>query len=206
MVQLVVLGGPPTTAGEAFSVLQKNKIVGLLRLDLLTVLVMPLYYLLFFGLFAALRRVDAALATLSTVLGCAGVTLVLATPTALPMLALSEKHAAATSEPVRAQLQAAGEAILAADIWHGTGAIVGGILLLCGSLLVSAVMLRSRIFSRTIAYIGLVTFALDLAHTVAGHFVPAAGVVFMALAGPLYLIWFPLAGRRLLQIGVQRAC
>jgi hypothetical protein len=39
------------------------------------------------------------------------------------MIPLSQKYSAATTEVTRSQLLAAGEAILAADIWHGTGAI-----------------------------------------------------------------------------------
>jgi len=54
MVQLVVFGGQPTTAAEAFSLLQSNRVLGLLRLDLPTVLALPLYYVVFLGLFSAL--------------------------------------------------------------------------------------------------------------------------------------------------------
>lgn len=201
LVQFVAMGGPPTTAAEAFSLLQNNRIVGLLRLDLPTVLAVPLYYFVFLGLFAALRRPDCAYVTLSTALAFVGVTLFLAMPSSLSMIPLSEKYAAAKTEAARAQFEAAGEAILATDIWHGTGAFVGGILMQSAAVLVSAVMLRSNVFSRTIAYVGILTHGLDLAHIVLGVLLPAVGVVLMAVAGPLYLIWFPLVGRRLLQLG-----
>lgn len=200
IVQLLVLGGQPATAAEAFSLLQHHRVVGLLRLDLPTVVALPLYYFLFLGLFAALRRADRANAILSTSLAFVGVTLVLATPTALSMIPLSEKYAAATTEAARMQLQAAGETILATDMWHGTGAILGGILLQSGAVLISVVMLRSTVFGRTTAYVGILTHGLDLAHIVLGLFLPVAGVVLMALAGPLYLVWLPLIGRRLLQL------
>jgi hypothetical protein len=42
MVQLFVLGGQPATATEAFNLLHENKVIGLLRLDLPTVLAVPL--------------------------------------------------------------------------------------------------------------------------------------------------------------------
>jgi hypothetical protein len=203
MVQILVLGGQPTSAAEAFRLLEDNRVVGLLRLDLPTTLAMPLYYLVFLGLFAALRRPERAYATLSTALSFAGVTLVLATPTALSMIPLSDRYAAATTEASRNQLLAAGEALLAADIWHGTGAILGAVLLQSGAVLISAVMLRGEVFSRTIAYVGLLTHGCDLAHIVLGLFLPAAGAVLMAVAGPLYLVWFPLIGRRLLQLALD---
>ncbi len=204
MVQLVVLGAQPATAAETFSLLRDHRIVGLLRLDLPTVFAMPLYYLLFLGLFAALRRTDRANAMLSTALAFVGVTLVLATPTPLSMLSLSEKYAAATTDATRIQLLSAGEALLASDIWHGTGAIMGGILLQSGALLISVVMLRGGVFSRTTAYVGIVMHGLDLAHIVFGLFLPVAGVVFLAIAGPVYPIWLFLVGRRLLQLAAAR--
>lgn len=200
IVQLIVLGGPPATAAEAFRLLQSNKMVGLLRLDLPTIVAMPLYYLVFLGLFATLKRTDRANAILSTSLAFVGVTLLLATPTALSMISLSQKYAAATTEASRTQFLAAGEAILATDIWHGTGAIMGGILVQSGAVLISVVMLRSSVFSRTTAYLGILMHGLDLAHIVFGLFLPGTGIVLLAISGPLYPIWFFLVGRRLLQL------
>jgi len=200
IVQMLVLGGPPTSAAEAFTLLQHNKALGLLRLDLPTVVVMPLYYLLFLGLFVALRRMNPAIALLSTALVFVGVTLLLATPTALSMIPLSEKFAAATSDTARMQFLTAGEALMASDIWHGTGAILGGALLQCGAVLICSVMLRGGIFGKKTAWLGIVMHSLDLAHIVCGLFVPAAGIILMATAGPLYPIWLFLVGRRLLQL------
>jgi hypothetical protein len=77
---------------------------------------------------------------------------------------------------------------------------MGGILVQSGAVLISVVMLRSSVFGRTTAYVGILTHGLDLAHIVFGLFLPLAGVVLMAIAGPLYLLWFPLVGRRLLQL------
>jgi hypothetical protein len=128
-------------------------------------------------------------AVIATCLAFVGVTLLLATPTALSMILLSEKYAAATTEAMRMQIEAAGEAIMAADIWHGTGAV-----------LICVVMLRGRAFGRTIAYMGIVMHGLDLGHILCGLFLPAAGFVLMAVAGPLYPVWFLLVGRRLLRL------
>jgi hypothetical protein len=200
VAQFLVLGGPPATAAEAFHLLENNRIVGVLRLDLPTVVAMPLYYFLFLALFAALRRADRSNAILATALGFAGVTLLLATPTALPMISLSEKYAAATTEATRTQLLAAGEAILATDIWHGTGAILGGILVPGSAVLISMVMLRSSVFGKKTAYLGILMHGLDCAHMVLGLFLPSTGVVLLAIAGPFYPIWFFLVGRRLLQL------
>jgi hypothetical protein len=197
LVQLALLGGEPATANEAFTLLHNNRILGLVRLDLPTALALPFYYILLLGLFGALKRTGAVFSMVSTALSFVGVTLIIAAPGALSMLALSDKYSAATTDLARSQLQAAGEAILAADMWHGTAAFVGGLLLQCGTLLVSVVMLRSNVFSKTTAIVGIVAHGLDLVHIL----LPGVGVALMAVAGPLYLIWFPMVGLRLLQLG-----
>jgi len=204
MVQMVVLGGQPASADQAFDLLQHHRAVGLLRLDLPTIAVLPLYYLLFLGLYAALRQTNHAQALLSMVLVFAGLTLVLATPTALSMIPLSDKYAAATSDAARTQLLATGEAIMAADIWHSTAAILGGVLLQCGAVLICVVMLRGSVFGKATAWLGIVMHALDGAHIVGGLFLPVSGIILMAIAGPLYPIWLFLVGRRLLQLAARK--
>ena len=201
MIVLIILGGQPSTAEESFTLLQNNRAVGLLRLDLLAVIVMPLYYLLFTGIYVALRRTNGAYTALATVLAFIGVTLFLATPSVFSMVYLSDQYVAATTEAQKSLFLAAGEAIIASDMWHGTGAIIGGILLQSAGVLISVVMLQSKVFSKVIAYVGILTHGLDLAHILIGFFAPGVGVILMAIAGPLYLIWFPLVGRRLFQLG-----
>ena len=195
MLLVVILGGQPKTAQEGFTMLQNNHLVGFLRLDGLTILIIPLYYLLFFGLYTVLKNTSGSYAGLASLLVFAGVTLFLATPSVFSWFALSDKFAAATGTADKTQFLAAGEAILAADMWHGSGAILGGIFIQIGALLISLVMLRSSAFAKLTAYLGIVMHSLDLAHILIGLFFPAGGVILMAIAGPLYLVWFPLLAR-----------
>jgi hypothetical protein len=116
------------------------------------------------------------------------------------MIPLSDKFAAATSDSARNQLLATGEALLASDIWHSTSAILGGVLLQCGAVLISVVMLRGSVFSKTTAWLGIVIHGLDLAHIVGWLLLPAAGFVLLSIAGPLYPVWFILVGLRLLRL------
>lgn len=195
MVILITIGGQPETAQEGFTMLQNNRLAGLLRLDVLMILIMPLYYPVFLGLYTTLKKVQIAYTALAVVLVFAGLTLALATPSVFSWLALSDKFAAATSEAQKTLLLAAGEAILASDMWHGSGAITGGILLQTGALLMSVVMVQSQSFGKATAYVGIVTHGLDLLHILVSFFVPQAGFMMMAIAGPLYLVWFPLLAR-----------
>jgi len=201
MASLIVIGGQPKSALEGFAMLQENRLTGILRLDVLTVFIMPFYYLLFLGLYIALKKSNPLIAIISLVFGIAGVTLFLATPSVFSWLALSDKYAASSSEAERTLLLAAGEAILASDMWHGTGALMGGILMQTATTLISITMLKSAAFGKSTAYVGIVTHGLDLLHLLVGLLIPAGGVILMMIAGPLYLIWFPLLARDFFRLG-----
>jgi hypothetical protein len=122
MLQLLVLGGQPATAAEVFNLLHNNQIVGLLRLDLPTILAPPLYYVFSLGLFAALRQAEGAIATLSTSLAFVGV---------IPSSSLRQRlsRCSRSVESLQPPLPTPPERnslprehpILATDIWHGTG-------------------------------------------------------------------------------------
>jgi len=200
MLLLIFLGGYPATIEECYKILIKSKFLGLLRLDILTVLVMPLYYLFFYSLFTALKRSNNALASISIILIFAGLTLFLSSPSAFSLLHLSDKYADAISQEQKNHLLAAGEAILAADIWHGTPAVLGGLLMQAGALIISFLMLQSKIFTRLTAFTGIFVYGLDLLHIIFSFFLPTVSFIMMAIAGPIYLLWFPLVGLRLMKL------
>jgi hypothetical protein len=200
---MTIIGGPPDYVEQCFTMLQENRLQGLLRLDILTVFIVPFYYLLFFSLFIALKKTDYGLISVATILVFAGATLFLSMPSVFSYLNLSNKYAAATSDFQKNQLLAAGESIWASDTWHGTGAIIGGILLQTGALLFSITMLKTTIFNRLTALIGIVMYGLDLLHIIIGLIVPPVGNILMFIAGPIYLLWFPLVGFRLFKLRRQ---
>jgi hypothetical protein len=202
MVVVLTLGGEPTTPNEYFTLLAENRLVGLLRMDLASIATIVLYYFVFFGLYAALRRTHAPLAALATALAFVGATLWFAAHSALSMVHLSDRYAAATSDAERARLAAAAEAVLASDVWHTTGALVGGVLLMGGAILISVAMLRSGLFGKVAAWSGILANGVDLLHVLLNLVRPGSpGDILMAVAGPAYLVWFILLGRRLLQLG-----
>jgi hypothetical protein len=197
---MVILGPPPESIEECFNMLQENRTKGLLRLDILTAFVIPLYYILFYSLYIALKETDKALMSISTIFVFAGVTLFLATPSVFSYLHLSDEFAKATTETEKDQLIAAGQAILASDMWHGTGAKVGGMLTQIGALIISIIMLKGTVFNKLTAYTGIITHGIDLAHILIGFFLPVVGTILMSIAGPLYLLWFPLVGVRFFRL------
>jgi len=200
MAVILSLGGEPTTAGEAYDLLTNDRLTGLLRLDFASMLSMALFYVTFFGLYAALRHRNAAYATLATALAFVGLTLWLSVHSAFSMVHLADRYAAATSEAERTILLAAGEGVLASNMWHSSAAVIAGIFVLGAAVLISVVMLGSGRFSRWTAWTGIVAWSVDLTRVAINVFVPGSpGDVLMAVAGPLYPVWFVLLGRDLLR-------
>jgi hypothetical protein len=201
IIIFMVLSQMPETALEAFNALQENRIIGLLRLDALTLLTVPLYYLIYLCIYQGIKKDNKAFASLGVLLAFAGITLFLATPSAFSLVSLSDKYAAATTATQKEQILTVGEALMASDMWHSSGAMIGGYLMLIAALIVSVVMLKSENFSRATAIVGIVTYGLDLIHKLVSIFAPNIGIFFMMVAGPLYLVWFPLLARDLFRLG-----
>ncbi|KPK83706.1 MAG: hypothetical protein AMS27_12030 [Bacteroides sp. SM23_62_1] len=201
MLLLITIGGQPSTIEECFSLLQNNRFIGLLRLDILTFFIVPFYYLLFLGFWVSLRKIHIAYTTLATVIAFAGITLFLSDFSIFQLISVSDKYGNATTEAQKLQLLSAGEMILHSGLWTSSGIILGGILLQIAFVLISIVMLWSNVFSKLTGYVGIATHGLDLMHILIAFFLPKLGVILMVIAGPLYLLWFPLVGFRLLRLG-----
>ncbi len=201
MVVVFGMGGEPATVEQYFDLLSHHRLMGLIRMDFASVLNVGLYPLTVFGLYAALKRTRPASIALALILVCLGTVLWLGSHSAFSMISLSDQYAAAATEAERSGLLAAGRAIIAADMWHTTGAFMSGVFLQGATTWVSILMLRGGIFSRTTAWVGLLVHGLDLAHVLLMPFLPLVGPWPMIVAGPLYPLWFFLVGRRLFQLG-----
>jgi hypothetical protein len=189
---VALIGGPPQSVEECFTMLKENRTYGLLRLDILTMFVMPLYFILFYALYQSLKAISNTLAILSTVFIFAGVTIFLSAPSVFSYVRLSDGYWLAKTELVRSQFLGGAEAILASDIWNGTGARISGLLVQTGAVVLSVLMLHSASFTKFTAWTGILTHGLDLLHIVVAFFLPALANGIMGVAGVLYLLWFPL--------------
>ena len=188
-----------------FTLLQNNRLLGLSYLNLFDMVDYALVGLMFLALYLALRRANKSYMAIATSLGLIGITVYFASNTALSMLSLSSQYAAATTDAQRSMFLAAGQALLAINnpgaIYQGTGIYMSFLLLALTGLMISAVMLRSNIFSRVTAYVGILASALDLAYCITFAFMPAITVYLLSAAGLLLMIWHILIGLRLLQLG-----
>lgn len=200
VIILGALGESPTTAEAYFAVLQQNKLVGLLQTEVYLLVLVGLYLLLFPGLYLALRPVHRPYALLSALFTFVAVTCLFASHPGFSLLHLSERYAAATSPAARAQLLAAGEALIAANGWNSSAGYMSGLLLQGAGVIISIVMLRSRDFSKVTAYSGLLANAIDLVQHLLHPFAPELAAAILPFSGPFYLVWFPMLGWELLRL------
>jgi hypothetical protein len=203
---------PPVTVSNWFALLQSNRLLGLAFLNIFDLVNYALVGLMFLALYAVLRRANRSYMAIATTLGFVGIAVYFASNTALSMLSLSDQYAAATTEAQRTMLLAAGQAMLAINRFSSPGAHPGAggylslLLIAVAGMITSVVMLRSAVFNRAIAYVGILASAFDLAYCITFAFVPTVdsellAVCFIPAAGLLLMIWHILIGRRLYQLG-----
>jgi hypothetical protein len=198
---LSIVGAESSTAAEYFDALQTNRLVGILRLDLPTLLMLCLFYITAFGIFAGLRESHSSYAALGGALMYIGTTLGLANHSAFSMIRLADLYAAANTAAQSDQLLTIGEAVIAADMWHSTAGFLAGIFLQGSLVFLSTLMLRSTKFSKWTANTGILANGFDLIHVFVALFAPVLGTILLYISGPFYLAWFALLGQDLIKLG-----
>jgi len=205
MIVAFGVGGEPESAGQFFDWMARDRFTAVLRLDFASLVSMVFYYFTIFGVYAALRRVNGAFILAAMMFSFIGITLWLSSHSALSLLNLSNQYAGTADPELKTRFLTAGDTILASNMWHSSGAFVGGCLLQLSALGISIMMLTTNVFGKLVAVIGVVTHGLDLVHIVVGPFLPTVSAALLAVAGTLYLPWFVLLGLRLLKIGRGKA-
>jgi hypothetical protein len=184
------------TVLDWFTLFQNHWFLGLRNLGLLNLVGAALLAPTILAVYSALQRESEAFSALGTILFLIGVGVYFANNKAFAMLSLSRQYASATSDAQRALFAAAGQATLA------EGESRAGLLLVeFACLVISAVMLRGKTFSKATAYAGILGNALLMAVEIL--FVPVStgvGMVVAACAGISIMTWYLLTGRRLLQL------
>ena len=111
------------------------------------------------------------------------------------MLSLSSQYAAATTEAQRVVVLTAGQAML--ETYTGTAFDIYYVLNTIYLFIVSTIMLRSKLFSKTTAYLGIAAGVLMIVPSSAG----TLGLYFSLASLAPWAIWLVLVGRRLLGLG-----
>lgn len=193
------------TAIDWFQLFQDNWFFGLRNLGLLpNILNLSLSIPIFLALYEAHKHTKKAYAALAVILSFVGTAIYLSNNAAFPMLALSARYEAATTDTQRALLTAAGEAVLARGEDFTPGAFMGFFISEIAMVVMALVMLRGGIFSKATAYAGILGSLLLTIFTIWTTFIPVFFEVAMLLAmigGISSIVWNILTARRLFQLG-----
>jgi hypothetical protein len=145
-VVMGVLGPKPTSAEEYFAIYQNDRLQAFLRGDVLLLILIGLYLGTFPALYVALRRLSPIYTALAALFTMIAVTGTFATESTFSLFHLGGKYIAAT-EIQRAQLIAAGEAIMASDMWNSSVAA-----------LIAAILFRRNIGAEVSLFTGMDQF------------------------------------------------
>ena len=169
--------------------LQKDRLGGLVSLDLFLFVGNLFSIILFLAFYVSLKQVNESYALIALAFGLIGVVLLIPSRPIFELFTLSRLFSTAATEGAKSQYLAAGEALL--TLFNGTNwfmnTLLGGISLLISSIL----MLRSNIYSKPTAYVGIITNAV-----VCGFFIPVVGTLLLFFCLPGYMIWYFLLARR----------
>ena len=187
------------TVVDWFTLFQTHWFLGLRNLGFLNLIGAILLAPTVLAIYSAIRRDNEAYAAFGTTVFFVGLAVYIASSRAFPMLSLSGQYASATTDGQRSLLIAAGQAMLV------EGQSRTGIPLVEFScLVISVVMLRGNVFSKTTAYAGILGNVLLMAvetMLIKLRTLPEWGMVLAVVAGLAMMTWYFLAGRRLLQLG-----
>lgn len=182
------------SAENILLLLHNDPLGGLISLDLFLFVGNLFSLALFLTLYISLRQVDEAVALIALAVGVIGLVLLIPARPILELVHLSQAYIAATSEAEKAQIVGSAATLLA--LFDGIGwymnTLLGGLSLLTSSIL----MLRSRLYSKATAYVGIATNLV-----LCGFVIPPISLLVLFLCLPGYILWYFLLARRFFQLG-----
>ena len=205
----------PSTVSDWFALLQSHRLLGLAYLNIFDLVHYALAGLTFLALFAALQQTNKSYMLIAVTSGLVGITVYFASNTAFSMLALSDQYVMAATAAEQNSLLGAGKALLATTPFSspsahpGTGGYISFLLIAIAGLITSIIMLRSTVFNRATAYIGISAGTLDLAYCIGFAFLPMfdseqLALLFIPAAGLFGMIWYILVGGGLYKWGKEQ--
>jgi hypothetical protein len=203
IIAVFAFGPKPATAEEFFTIQQGSAFEVILRSDFILIFLIGPYLFTFSALYFALKDINPVVVGLAVLFTLIVVVVAFAKESTLSLLYLGELYSAAGSDALRVQYLAAGEAVIASDLWNSTSGYIGGILLQGGGVMISIVMLRSKDFRKVTAIAGLLGNGLDLFQHIIYPFAPGLGEVIKSFMGVFYLVWFPMLGLDLFRLATQ---
>lgn len=187
-----------------FIMLQTHRFAALGNLGFFNILTLSLGIPVYLALCRLHWTTDPGQAALALTLFVLGVGIYISSNTIFALMALSDQYATASAMQ-RPVLEQAGQALLARGADLSAGTFMGFFFTQCAGLLMTFVVLRGGVFSKTLASLGLAGFTVMSIFFVMAAFVPAQFVTAMIISAPgglLLIVYHILLARRLFQLAV----
>lgn len=197
----------PDTVYGWFALLRQNQMIGLLLLNVFDLVNYALVGLIFLSLFIALKKVSPSWMTIVLALAFTGITVYFASNQSFTMLLLSKQYAAAATQVQRDSLLAVAESVLA--IHRNAGFYNSGInssyfMITLAGLIICFIMLRSQIFSKSTAVMGILANGFGLSYYMALLISPTLVFIPLSISAIFLLIWYVQIGFRLWAFGFYK--
>lgn len=167
-IQIIVyLAYPiPTSVESWLALFHESWILGLLHQDLLYLINNILVAIMYLGFYTSLKHHSEGIMKLALVLGLLGISAYFASNKAFEMLSVSNLYYAATTVSQKSMILIVGQMILSE--WQGTAFLVYYVLNGITLILISFVMIKSNLFGKPVAWIGLAAGVLMMVPSTAG--------------------------------------
>lgn len=166
--------GNTSSIEDILTVLQTDRIGGLIALDVSMLIIGPVTMLMFVALYIALRRVNEPVALVALIMNMMAIVLVIVCRPLVELTMLSDQFALATDSVEKSRILAAGELLrLQLD---GTAWATQTAFLMIAGLINNTLMLRTIYFKKRTAWTGIVISAIGLP-----FFLPEIGLIFLFL-------------------------
>jgi hypothetical protein len=181
------------SVADIFATIQTNPFSALMSLDFFDVVIMIISIPLILAMYVTMRPAGESFALVAMVFGIFSCVMILTARPIAEMFSLANQYSAATTDTARFQYLAAGEALTAA--YNGTTWMLYIFMFGVWEFITSLQMLRSHLFGKNTAYLGLVLC------TGMGFFIPMIGTALLLVTSLVSSIWFILVSRRFSQLG-----
>jgi hypothetical protein len=171
-ILVYVLYPIPTSVEAWLTLFHESWLLGLLHQDLLYLINNILVAIMYLGFYIALKHHSEGIMKLALILGLLGISAYFASNKAFEMLSASNLYFAANTVSQKTMILIVGQMILSE--WQGTAFLVYYVLNGITLILISFVMIKSDLFGKPAAWIGLAAGSLMMVPSTAG----AIGLVF----------------------------
>jgi hypothetical protein len=186
------------TALDWFLLFQKNPLLGLLDFELLMIVYVLVSLPVALSLYVLLRPANPSGMVIYLAMSLIGAMCFITARPAFEMLSLSNGYAVATTEAERAMFLSAGQALVAA--FHGTAFQISYILGSISGLIISLVMLQTKVFGKAFACVRMASSICDF-----GLYIPGIGIYISMFSVVFLFAWNIMIARRLLQLAKVRS-